>query len=69
MGTCRVCKQDGAEIKYGVRHYAHAECALEKWGGAFFKRLTPWQASMFPYFAAKRANVLTELEARIKEKA
>jgi hypothetical protein len=25
---CRFCKKDGANVKYGVRHYAHGRCFL-----------------------------------------
>jgi hypothetical protein len=41
-------------IKYSTRHYAHAECAMQKWGCEFFGRIQPWQANNFPYFVAKK---------------
>ncbi len=66
--TCRVCKQQCATmdlVKYGVRHYAHPDCAMQKWGAAFFDRLTPWQAAhKFPYFAAQKAGFADALKAR-----
>lgn len=64
---CRVCKQtaDTSDlVKYAVRHYAHAECALKKWGAAFFDRLTPWQCGNFPYLIAAKYGVANELQAR-----
>jgi hypothetical protein len=66
MSTCRVCgDHDGHLIKYSVRHYAHPQCAMNKWGAAFFERLTPWQcARQFPYLAAKRAGHGDALIAR-----
>ena len=60
MSTCRVCGEYtehgplGPMIKYGVRHYAHATCAMNKWGIRFFDRLTDWQVTKFPYLIAKR---------------
>jgi hypothetical protein len=69
MNTCRFCKEqtDDELVKYGVRHYAHAECAMKEVGASFFDRLTPWQATQFPYLAAKRAGHLAALEARCAE--
>ena len=68
MNICRFCKEYGDDlVKYGVRHYAHADCAMKEVGAAFFDRLTPWQATKFPYFAAKRAGHEAALEARCAE--
>ena len=69
MNTCRVCgdwrPHQYEMVKYSVRHYAHADCAMKKWGADFFNRLTPWQAAhQFPYFAAKDAGFEKELEDR-----
>ena len=67
-GTCRLCKDFYREvplIKYSVRHYAHADCALKKWGAAFFDRLTPWQcAHQFPYMVAVKFGHEKALKAR-----
>jgi hypothetical protein len=68
--TCRICHDQSHNselVKYNVRHYAHPACALRKWGAAFFQMITPWQATQFPYFIAKRAGVAAELEARCNE--
>ena len=59
-GQCRFCGPRGGGkyrlIKYGVRHYAHADCGLAKKGRAFLDALTDWQCTQFPYFAAKDAG-------------
>lgn len=72
MSTCRVCGKseyarpfghagDDTMIKYSTRHYAHAGCGLDKWGAAFFDRLTRHQCDQFPYFTAKNRGLLQEL--------
>lgn len=75
MNTCRVCGLTNLDhtgsryplIKYGVRHYAHADCALRKWGKDFFLRLSRWQASQFPALAAAEFGLLDALRERIKK--
>lgn len=74
MNTCRFCKKDEDEgnfplIKYGVRHYAHADCGLKAKGAEFFDNLTDWQCTQFPYIAAKKAGVANVLEARCAQYA
>ncbi len=43
MNTCRLCGNDDFSgdplIKYGVRHYVHAECAFKKWGESFLDKI------------------------------
>lgn len=68
--TCRFCKDWKDEghypmVKYGVRHYAHADCALKAKGAEFFDRLSEHQLSQFPYFAAKEAGLAADLEKRL----
>lgn len=64
MNTCRLCKShentggDMKLVKYSTRHYAHAGCALDKWGSEFFNRLTSHQRDSFPYFTAKRRGLV-----------
>jgi hypothetical protein len=75
MNTCRLCKQsalylptgEGPMIKYGTRHYAHAGCALKRWGEAFFARLGSHQLSQFPYLIARRHGLDRALAERIKD--
>jgi hypothetical protein len=72
MATCRLCGEDelaertnGPLIHYGVRHYAHAKCALERWGAAFFQRLALWPLKRFPALFAHRAGLLEALAREI----
>lgn len=72
MSTCRICTkadwnetEKGPLVKYGVRHYVHAECALKRWGSTFFTRLTLWQLDQFPAIYAKQAGLYDDLEKRI----
>lgn len=67
LTTCRVCGEqeiNGSMIKYGVRHYAHPKCGLEKWGVEFLDRLHGWQLDAFPALVAKRAGLLDALMER-----
>ena len=58
MNTCRICKAcEEPLIKYGVRHYAHAACMLERWGADTWARLHTGQLLNFPYFTAQRAGL------------
>lgn len=75
MHTCRVCSTTEYDksvskfklIQYAVRHWVHPDCALKKWGAAFFDRLTPWQCyNLFPVKVAREAGLMDELEARVK---
>lgn len=73
MNTCRICgswflEGRGPMIKYGPRHYAHADCALKKWGNKFFDKLTPWQLENFPALVASRFDLLAELRQRIESR-
>lgn len=71
FSTCRLCgdhRENGPKgpmIKYGVRHYTHAECALAKWGSAFFDRLHDWQVRNFPAVIAAQFGLFEELKRRI----
>lgn len=71
MNTCRVCKKiDGEKhrypmVRYGKRHYAHADCGLMRDGAAFFEKLSPYQLSQFPAMAAKAVGLEVQLSAEI----
>lgn len=54
-------------IHYAVRHYAHAECGLKKWGAGFFDKLRGWQLRNFPALIADRLDLFEELEKRVKQ--
>ena len=66
MNTCRFCKEQTSAslIKYGVRHYAHAECGLKAQGPAFLDNLHDWQCGQFPYFIAKKYGLEKVIEER-----
>lgn len=65
--TCRLCgvmEDAGKMVKYGVRHYAHPKCAMQKWGAAFFDRLHDWQVMSFPALTAHKFGALDDLKRR-----
>jgi hypothetical protein len=75
MNTCRFCGKwetdaQGFEptLKYGVRHYAHPDCALKAQGADFFSRLHDWQLDQFPALAAVRHGLYEELCERIRSR-
>ena len=72
MATCRLCggdelaeRSNGPLVQYGVRHYAHAKSALDRWGAEFFKRLALWPLQQFPAVFAQRAGLLEALAREI----
>jgi hypothetical protein len=70
MPTCRLCDDDGQRlmVKYSTRHYAHAECALNRWGASFFDRLTRHQLECFPYLLAVRLGLGPTLVREIENR-
>jgi hypothetical protein len=65
MAACRVCGESHNNvrmIKYSTRHYAHADCALKKYGAEFFNRLNHHQLGNFPIMIARKAGLRQELE-------
>lgn len=71
MNTCRFCKGFTEEryplVKYGVRHYAHADCGLKNLGEKFLDKLSRFQISKFPYRAAQEFGLLDNLKARLSK--
>lgn len=64
--TCRLChKFDEHLVRYGIRHYAHADCGLQKWGAQFFNKLSQYECEQFPAMVASRHKLLPALEARL----
>lgn len=54
--TCRFCKKASFEtpkqvmVKYGVRHWSHPECGIERFGAEqFFRKLHTHQVSALPW--------------------
>lgn len=69
MHVCRFCHADEADertlVKYGVRHYAHHLCWLDRHGAdeAPFAGLSAWQVGRFPYFPLKERGLLDAARA------
>lgn len=67
LNTCRLCRRTSYDrhryplIKYGPRHYAHADCGLRKWGKDFFVKLPRHELEAFPALAAADAGLLDHL--------
>lgn len=65
MSVCRICKKcDEPLFKYSTRHYAHASCALQKWGAAFLDMIPKHQIGNLPYRAVEAAGLLNECMRR-----
>ena len=71
---CRICKKDSGAyhddqrmLKYGVRHYAHYHCWLDKKGINSFDGLSRWKLRQFPFFSVKEAGLLPILEHAINK--
>ena len=63
-GTCRFCgKSEGDHeklVKYGVRHYAHHACYLDR---KPLHKLHAWQVRQFPWRLLEARGLLAEAEA------
>jgi len=71
MNTCRFCdgsKGKRAIVKYGTRHYAHADCLLSAKGPEIFNKMNKQQLGEFPVFAAKDFHCRKELEAAYSQR-
>ncbi len=72
--TCRVCSKCTYEkhrygmVKFGPRHWAHADCGLQRYGVKFLDKLSPHQIASFPFMAAQDAGMLDDLVRLHKEK-
>ena len=67
MNTCRICgKYDEPLFKYSVRHYAHADCAFNKWGAKFLGMIPTHQICRLPYRAVKRAGLELEVALHVR---
>jgi hypothetical protein len=52
FNTCRLCKDDDLDrplLRYGIRHYCHAECGFAKWGAEFLNKIPAHEVGMIPY--------------------
>ena len=71
MAQCRFCTMWDPKvplIKYGVRHYAHAECFLRRKGIAGLKGLSLYQLETFPIMTVLKVGIAPILSAIIGEK-
>jgi hypothetical protein len=72
LNTCRLCGKSELGrystnlVKYGVRHYVHAECGLKKWGAAFLDKIPQYEIGHLPYRAVKAAGLMAEVERRLR---
>lgn len=61
--VCRFCKKhddDDRLLKYGTRHYAHADCFFGSSGRPFpLDDLHDWQIRNVPYLILKKYGLLT----------
>ncbi len=56
-------------IRYGKRHWAHADCGLWKHGMMFLRRLSTAQVKNFPAMAARAAGLPGAISAELKRRA
>ena len=65
MNTCRFCHnwdRQGEMVKYGVRHYAHVNCAIQRWGIGFRNKFSSFQLSQIP-----RHLLTPEVDAAVQD--
>lgn len=68
MSVCRICKKwDEPLFKYAVRHYAHAECGLTKWGVEFLAMIPVHQVGNLPYRALEKTGHLDEARRIVEQ--
>ena len=71
MADCRFCNVFDPKIpliKYGVRHYAHAECFLKRKGLDGLRKLPLFQLESFPIMTVLKVGIAPILGALIGEK-
>lgn len=65
--VCRMCGKDGHVaklVKYGVRHYAHQECYLDRKG---LDGLHPWQVGHLSWKALEARGLMDRAEAIMRD--
>ena len=69
LTTCRFCGTwEGSKVKYGLRHYAHPQCLLDKKGRDAILNLPAWKLRNLPWKFIKD-NRLEDLVKAIITKA
>lgn len=52
FNTCRLCKDSNMHrplMRYGIRHYCHAECGFKKWGDEFVLKIPRHEIGNLPF--------------------
>lgn len=66
---CRLCSGFHAPLlRYGIRHYAHPECGIRKWGAKFFEKLTTHSLTEFPPVIARKYGLEVERRSAVKSR-
>lgn len=82
---CRICKWAEYEttstvagmpkispfpfIRYGTRHWAHADCGLKKHGMKFLQGLSTGQVERFPIMACRSAGMPGAISAELTRRS
>lgn len=69
--TCRLCDDNDPHrplFRFGIRHYAHAECGLEKWGSEFVRMIPRYEIGALPYCALMPYPEARQLAVELYEK-
>lgn len=66
---CRICKLSNLDhieplVKYGVRHYSHWTCGLNRWGVEFLKKMPRMYLRDIPYRIVNQYQIPAELLVR-----
>lgn len=59
LNSCRLCKHQDINrqvVRYGVRHYCHAECGFERWGDGFLRKVYGYEIGNIPYRLLQTPN-------------
>jgi hypothetical protein len=73
--TCRACKLTNYEhseplLKYGVRHYMHGSCGINRFGPKFLDMIPRHQITQLPYRLVQQHGLsFDELVAKSEGKA
>jgi hypothetical protein len=72
LNTCRICRDLDASrplLRFGVRHYCHAECGFAKWGDEFLRKIPVHEIGAIPYLCfvdhPERKRIARELCPRL----
>lgn len=52
LNACRLCSDRSSQrnvVRYGIRHYCHAECGFDRWGDDFLRRIPAHEIGALPY--------------------